>query len=32
LFSSAWFWCTAIFTMDPVVAPGGRRIEGNSMR
>jgi hypothetical protein len=31
-FSSLTFWCTAILTIDPVVAPGGRSIEGNSIK
>ncbi|CAK5283798.1 unnamed protein product, partial [Mycena citricolor] len=32
LFSSAWFCRTEMLTMDPVVAPGGRSTEGNSIR
>jgi hypothetical protein len=32
LCSSATFCVTEMFTMEPVVAPGGRRREGNSMR
>ena len=32
LCSSETFCVTEIFTMEPVVAPGGRSKEGNSMR
>lgn len=31
-FSSETFLCTEMLTIDPVVTPGGRRRDGNSMR